>query len=111
MTNHPSGPTPDFITVGSRICVADLDSGEEFNICLVPPDARDPHKEKLSYKTPLGSALLGYRRGMWFTGRRLRGCGGSGFDRFAIESEIAEGMVVNCAYANSLDEYDFVGVF
>jgi transcription elongation GreA/GreB family factor len=75
MTNSPSGPTPDSITVGSRICVSDLDSGEEFHIRLVPPDATDPQNEKLSYKTPLGAALLGYRTGdvvHWAAPSRLR---------------------------------------
>lgn len=81
MAKNPSRPTRDSIAVGSRICVADLDSGEEFHFRLVPPEARDPHNEKLSYKTPLGTALLGYRRGdvvHWAAPSRLR--------RFRIQS-------------------------
>lgn len=81
MANNPPEPAPDSIIVGSRIWVEDLDSGEEFHFCLVPPEARDPHKEKLSYKTPLGAALLGYRTGddvHWAAPSRLR--------RFRIQS-------------------------
>jgi regulator of nucleoside diphosphate kinase len=47
------------IKVNSRICIKDVDSGEVFTFCLVPPDELDAKNGKISVLTSLGAALIG----------------------------------------------------
>lgn len=53
----------DVISMNSLVCFQDLDSGEEEQYQLVfPPDA-DVINDRISVFAPIGTALLGFRRG------------------------------------------------
>lgn len=54
---------PDVVTMRSRIRVKDLRSGEESVYTLVFPAEADADNGKLSVLAPIGTALLGYRKG------------------------------------------------
>ena len=53
----------DVITMNSRVRLRDLDSGEHMEISLVYPSASDPTAKKISILAPIGTAILGYRKG------------------------------------------------
>ena len=53
----------DVVTMNSKVCVMDVDSGEEMTFTLVFPEAADLSKGKVSVLAPVGSAVLGYRTG------------------------------------------------
>lgn len=56
----PSSPQkPCTITENSWISIKDVDSGEAFTFCLVPPDQLDAKNGKISVLTSLGAALIG----------------------------------------------------
>ena len=52
---------PDVVTVGSRVHLVDLDSGEELLFTLVFPSRADADEGRISVLAPLGTAVLGYR--------------------------------------------------
>lgn len=54
---------PDIITMGSRIRIRDLKSGDVIVYTLVFPHDADPAKGRISVLAPIGTALLGYRVG------------------------------------------------
>jgi len=54
---------PDVVTIGSRVQVADLDSGDLLEFTVVWPDEADPDGQKVSLLAPVGMALLGCRAG------------------------------------------------
>ena len=52
---------PDVVTVGSRVHLADLDSGEELLFTVVFPSRANADEGRISVLAPLGTAVLGYR--------------------------------------------------
>lgn len=59
----PEGIPPDVITMNSRVCLADLDSGQEMILTLVFPTEADVETGKISILAPIGTAMIGYRVG------------------------------------------------
>ena len=51
------------ITMNSKVCLKDLDSGKEMVYSLVFPGQADITQNKISILSPLGTALIGYRSG------------------------------------------------
>jgi regulator of nucleoside diphosphate kinase len=56
----------DVITMNSRVCLVDLDTGEEMTYTLVFPNEADIDQDKISVLAPIGTAMLGYRVGDTF---------------------------------------------
>jgi regulator of nucleoside diphosphate kinase len=52
---------PDVITMHSKACLIDLDSGEEVVYTLVFPNEADVRQDKISVLAPIGTAMLGYQ--------------------------------------------------
>lgn len=59
----PAGIPPDAITMNSRVCLQDMDSGEELVYTLVFPADADVESGKISVLAPIGTAMIGYRVG------------------------------------------------
>ena len=53
----------DVVTVGTRVRVRDVKSGERREMTLVYPEHADVDARRISVLAPLGTALLGYREG------------------------------------------------
>jgi len=53
----------DLVTMNSKVCITDMDSGEEMTFTLVYPEAADFSQGRVSVLAPIGSAVLGYRTG------------------------------------------------
>lgn len=69
------------VQVNSRVCIKDVDSGETFSFCLVPPDQFDTANGKISIQTTLGASLIEKNVGdvvTWQAPSRLR--------RFEVQS-------------------------
>ncbi len=56
----PKGIPPDVITMNSRACLTDLDSGEDSVYTLVFPTDADVGSGKISVLAPIGTAMIGY---------------------------------------------------
>lgn len=54
---------PDIVTMNSRVRIRDLDTGDENEYALVYPLAADISHGRISVLAPLGTALIGYRKG------------------------------------------------
>lgn len=54
---------PDVITMRSTVRLQDLDTGEEMTYRLVFPTEANYDEGKISVLAPVGTAMLGYRRG------------------------------------------------
>jgi regulator of nucleoside diphosphate kinase len=60
----PSEEVPrDVITMRSRACLSDLNTGEEVVYTLVFPSEANFDEGKISVLAPIGTAMLGYREG------------------------------------------------
>ncbi len=60
----PSKEIPsDVITMNSEVRVKDMDTGKEMTFRLVFPGEADYERGKLSILAPIGTALIGYRKG------------------------------------------------
>ena len=59
----PEDIPADIITMRSRVRLKDLDTGEEMEYSLVFPTEVDSEAGKISILAPLGTAILGYKRG------------------------------------------------
>ncbi|MBP1704039.1 MAG: rnk [Chloroflexi bacterium] len=59
----PQDIPSDVVTMNSRVCLVDLDSGEEEVYTLVFPENADLEQGKLSVFAPIGTAMLGYEVG------------------------------------------------
>jgi regulator of nucleoside diphosphate kinase len=57
---------PDVVTMNSRLRLRDLDSDQEMVFTLVFPSEADVDQGKISVLAPLGTAVLGFRRGDTF---------------------------------------------
>ena len=53
----------DLVTMGSRVRVRDLDTGEESTYTLAYSSQGAPGENRISVLAPIGTALLGYREG------------------------------------------------
>lgn len=53
----------DIITMNSKVLLKDLDSGEEMIYTLVYPADADLMENKISVLAPVGTAILGFRKG------------------------------------------------
>lgn len=63
----PEDVPKDVITMNSRVCLTDLDTGEETTYTLVFPENADINEGKISVLAPIGTAMFGYRLGDTFT--------------------------------------------
>jgi regulator of nucleoside diphosphate kinase len=54
---------PDVITMRSTVSLKDLDTGEEMIYWLAFPTEANSDEGKISILAPVGTAMLGYRRG------------------------------------------------
>jgi len=59
----PSQVPADVITMNSKVCVTDLDTGDALTYTLVFPRDADVAQGKISVLAPIGTAILGYRAG------------------------------------------------
>ncbi|MFO7445148.1 MAG: nucleoside diphosphate kinase regulator [Ignavibacteriaceae bacterium] len=64
---EPKDIDPEFVTMNSEIEVIDMDNNKEMKIKLVYPKEADFKKGYISVLSPLGSALIGYRKGDMIT--------------------------------------------
>ncbi|MER3402953.1 MAG: transcription elongation factor GreA [Armatimonadota bacterium] len=53
----------DYVGIGSRVEVVEVDTGEQKQFRIVGAMEADPENGKLSYLAPLASALIGYKVG------------------------------------------------
>ena len=60
---EPKEIPSDVITMNSRVRMRDLDSGEQMEVSLVYPSASNAAAKKISILAPIGTAILGYRKG------------------------------------------------
>jgi len=51
------------ITMNSKVCLEDIDSGKEMVYVLVYPACADIEQKKISILAPIGTAILGYKVG------------------------------------------------
>lgn len=63
----PADIPPDVITMNSRVCLEDLETGEDEAYTLVFPDQADLEQGRISVLAPVGVGMLGYRIGDIFT--------------------------------------------
>jgi regulator of nucleoside diphosphate kinase len=59
----PSDVPPDVITMRSKVCLKDLGTGDEMVYSLVFPTEAKFDEGRISVLAPIGTAMLGYRRG------------------------------------------------
>lgn len=59
----PTGIPPDVITMNSKVCLQDLDSAEDLVYTLVFPSDADLENGRISVLAPIGTAMIGYRKG------------------------------------------------
>ena len=57
----PKDIPSNVITMNSRVCLQDIDSGEELVYTLVFPGDADLASGKISVLAPVGTAMIGYR--------------------------------------------------
>lgn len=65
----------DVVTMNSRVKIMDIDTKETLGVTLVYPEDADIELGKMSVLSPVGTAILGCRRGEvveWAGPRRLR---------------------------------------
>jgi len=62
-TVAPKGVPGDVITMRSKVRLRDLNTGEEMVYTLVFPVEANYEEGKISVLAPVGTAMLGYRRG------------------------------------------------
>lgn len=54
---------PDVVTMNSKVLLKDMDTGEEMEFILVFPKDADIDTGAISVLAPVGTAILGYRKG------------------------------------------------
>ena len=60
---------PEVVTMNARLRLRDIDSGKHMVFMLVFPSDADAEQSKISVLAPLGTAVLGFRRGDAFEWR------------------------------------------
>lgn len=63
MVVSPKDIPGDVITMNSKVCLVDLETGEEEVYTLVFPEDADLDQGKISVLAPIGTAMLGYEVG------------------------------------------------
>lgn len=53
----------DRVSIGSKVCVKDLEYDEEIEYTIVGSAEADPYEGKISNESPVGNALLGKKKG------------------------------------------------
>lgn len=61
------------VAMGSKVCVQNTKSKEEKNFCVVSFNEADPAEGKISNESPLGTALIGKKKGDEVTVNTPRG--------------------------------------
>jgi regulator of nucleoside diphosphate kinase len=90
---EPQQVPADVVTMHARVGVLDVATGERRELVLVYPSESDIAANRVSVLAPLGTALLGYRKGdevEWQMPGGLR--------RLRIESVAQEGEEASCVY-------------
>jgi regulator of nucleoside diphosphate kinase len=59
----PKDVPEDVVTMNSKVCLEDLDSGERLAFTLSFPADADADKGRISVLAPIGTAVIGYRVG------------------------------------------------
>ena len=54
---------PDIVTLGKRVVIKDVDSGEERNYTILGEGETDVDRGIISYQSPLAKALLSHKKG------------------------------------------------
>jgi regulator of nucleoside diphosphate kinase len=54
---------PDVVTMNSKVVLRDVDTSEEMTFTLVFPEDADVDTGSISILAPVGTAILGYRKG------------------------------------------------
>ena len=60
---NPKNVPEDVVTMNSKVCLEDLDSGERLTFTLSFPADADAEKGSISVLAPIGTAVIGYRVG------------------------------------------------
>lgn len=60
---EPSAIPHDVVTMNSRVRLKNLETGQESELTLVFPSNADIEHHRISVLAPIGTAILGYRRG------------------------------------------------
>ncbi len=60
---HSGEIPPDLVTMHSRVLLEDVDSGKEMEITLTFPSEAEIDKNMISVLAPIGTAIIGYRKG------------------------------------------------
>ena len=55
------GIPADVVTMNSKVCLEDLDSGDNLTITLTFPPDSDVDQSKISVLAPIGTAIIGYK--------------------------------------------------
>lgn len=50
----------DVVTMNSKVCLEDLDSGDKLTVTLTFPPDSDVDQSKISVLAPIGTAIIGY---------------------------------------------------
>lgn len=53
----------DVVRIDSMVMIMDMSSGKEMQLRLVLPKDEDPKKKNISVMAPVGTALIGFRKG------------------------------------------------
>lgn len=53
----------NIVKMNSSVQIKDLDTGEEYEYTIVYPEYADSSENKISILAPIGTALLGYKKG------------------------------------------------
>ena len=53
----------DVVRIDSMVMIMDISSGKEMELRLVLPKDEDPKKKNISVMAPVGTALIGFRKG------------------------------------------------
>ena len=53
----------DVIRINSQVVIKDVDNNKEMKITVVMPDHADIKEKKISVLAPIGTALIGFRKG------------------------------------------------
>jgi regulator of nucleoside diphosphate kinase len=85
----PQKVPPNVITMNSRVCLLDLDSGDRMAVSLVFPDTHATDGTKVPVLAPLGLALLGCREGDVMEWRTQQGLRRLRVDRVLYQPEAA----------------------
>ncbi|MBS1718051.1 MAG: transcription elongation factor GreA [Armatimonadetes bacterium] len=56
----------EFVTLGGKIEVVDLEHGDQFSVRLVSSVEADPNEDLISNESPMGQALMGKKEGEEF---------------------------------------------